>query len=582
MTFDEDDFNASGGVESDDFALSGSRGDDVWLMEGDASFRLGRFVDDVHFEAAANGESFGRMSNSAGVPYFYPTQTPSLSGPNSDPRVGPLLISEIMYHPPDPDGTGGVDPDDLEFIEVYNPTGQPVALTHWQLAGGVDMRFDDGLILAPHGVLVVLRFDPAKPENESRVHDFRAAYGIPREVTLTGGYSGKLDNGGELLRLMRPDEPPGDEPDFIPLLIEDEAEYDDQLPWPMEPDAGGSSLTRMLPAGWGDEPNNWLAANPSPGSVPQSGIVGRYVLYNHSAFDGQDPAVNSADDGAVAFDKTPLFAGQAAAFANYTSYVHGLNGIVIDINGAPQAANLSEIDFELRVGNSDDPSAWDAAPVPSEVTVRLAAGVGGSDRVTLVWPNGTIAGMWLEVVVLVNERTGLSAPDVFYFGNAPGETGDSISHALVNAFDFAGPRDTTSLAAAVDDRFDFNRDGLTDGTDLAIARDHTTDFRTTLRLIRSPAAAPPVADIVRADSIAVNRTLNDAAVERSLQKAREAAVLAIVPAAALAVDDGDALRRFAERHTDEDTLDALTFELHSKLRVAATSATLRKSDTFSV
>ena len=35
--------------------------------------------------------------------------------------------------------------------------------------------------------------------------------------------------------------------------------------WPTEPDAGGKSLTRTIPANYGNDPNNWTAATPSPG-----------------------------------------------------------------------------------------------------------------------------------------------------------------------------------------------------------------------------------------------------------------------------------------------------------------------------
>ena len=44
-----------------------------------------------------------------------------------------------------------------------------------------------------------------------------------------------------------------------------------------------------------------------------------------------------------------------------------------------------------------------------------------------------VAGGWLQVTVLANDKTGLPQPDVFYFGNAVGESGDSPFYALVNA-----------------------------------------------------------------------------------------------------------------------------------------------------
>jgi len=37
---------------------------------------------------------------------------------NPSSRMGGLIISEIMYNPLDPDGVGGIEASDLEFIEI--------------------------------------------------------------------------------------------------------------------------------------------------------------------------------------------------------------------------------------------------------------------------------------------------------------------------------------------------------------------------------------------------------------------------------------------------------------------------------
>jgi hypothetical protein len=268
-----------GGLGEKDFAISGSHGDDVWLVEADASGNLLSFVDHVEFGAAANGESFGRWPDGAGD--LYPMTLRTLEGDNSSPRVGPVIISEVMYNPPDPDGVGvGVDPDDLEFIELYNPTGSEINLASWQdnphtsgqyfadwrLRGGVDMEFDAGTTIAAGGMLVVLSFDPNKPENAARVADFRAYYGIDPSVRLAGGYSGKLNDDGERITLQHPDSPPAEETDYVPHLIQDQAIYDDIAPWATSPDGLGDSLQRTPITAWGDDPANWIAAAPDPGS----------------------------------------------------------------------------------------------------------------------------------------------------------------------------------------------------------------------------------------------------------------------------------------------------------------------------
>ncbi len=215
-------------------------------------------------------------------------------------------------------------------------------------------------------------------------------------------------------------------------------------------------------------------------------VVGRHVFYNHSAFD--DPPSGGTDDDAIAPDKQALLGGAAAGFANYTSYSRGINGIMVDIAAA--AATPTEADFEFRVGNDDTPAGWDEAPKPSSFGVRPApspqySAADGSDRVTIIWADNDIENQWLQVTVLPG-NIGLPEPDVFYFGNAAGESGNSTGDAKVNALDMLGARDNPRTfldPAPIDFRFDYNRDARVDATDMLIARNNPTHFLNALRLI---------------------------------------------------------------------------------------------------
>ena len=189
----------------------------------------------------------------------------TLGGPNSGPRVGPVVVSELMYNPPGSDADPALD--SREFVEIYNPTGQTVNLTHWTLAGGVSFSFAADTLLQSHEALVILPFDPATPANAAKLADFRTAYGIDQSVRLVGGYQGSLSNGGETVRLTRPDGPPLGEPTFYPPLLEDEVNYDDAFPWPTAADGQGSSLARLTPTGWGNDWASWRAEAPSPGTA---------------------------------------------------------------------------------------------------------------------------------------------------------------------------------------------------------------------------------------------------------------------------------------------------------------------------
>ncbi len=136
---------------------------------------------------------------------------------NAYPRVGPLVISEVQYHPGTPSATAraanqDVTEDDLEFIEIFNPTTASVSLQRWQLRGGVEFDFDLPTTLDPGQALLVLPFDPAAPENVYRLAAFRAHYGLDTSVTLVGGYAGQLSDGGEQVQLLRPAQRPRKRP----------------------------------------------------------------------------------------------------------------------------------------------------------------------------------------------------------------------------------------------------------------------------------------------------------------------------------------------------------------------------------
>ena len=210
-------------------------------------------------------------------------------------------------------------------------------------------------------------------------------------------------------------------------------------------------------------------------------VVGRYAFYNASAFDGSaGPAPD--DDIAIAGDKQALLPGAGpATFANYTSYPRGLNGIMVDLRYVPVGIEPAVADFSFRTGRAGDGGAfeWVVGPKPASVSVRRGAGVGGSDRLTLIWMDYTpdasdivraVANGWLEVTMKASVRTGLQSPDVFYFGNLIGETGDAPTPARVSAADLGSVRSHLNAGVPVTSAYDLNRDGLVNALDLAVAR----------------------------------------------------------------------------------------------------------------
>jgi len=250
VVFTETQFNATPGVPPS-FALS-SHGESLFLFNGDGATNLTGYSHSFDYGAAANGVSFGRYVVSTGEEQW-PAMVAFTSGSaNSPPRVGPLVINEVMYHP-----ASGYD----EFVEVYNLSAGPVALydaafptNGWKL-NGLGYSFSNNVTLNAGQYLLLVNIDPAV---------FRAQYGISPGVEILGPYPGNLQDSGERLQLMRPDSP---DTNGVPYIVVDEVRYNDKLPWPLGADGDGPSLQRLTPTTYGNEPTNWFASGITPGTA---------------------------------------------------------------------------------------------------------------------------------------------------------------------------------------------------------------------------------------------------------------------------------------------------------------------------
>jgi hypothetical protein len=101
----------------------------------------------------------------------------------------------------------------------------------------------------------------------------------------------------------------------------------------------------------------------------------------------------------------------------------------------------------------------------------------------------------------------LGSPDVFYFGNAVGETGNRPYNAQVNASDEALVRfNGHSAFDPVDITFpyDFNRDRLVNSSDQAILRLNVTSALTALQWISPPLGVAAAASASSAGNAAVD------------------------------------------------------------------------------
>ena len=114
------------------------------------------------------GPNQGKVSagdiDNFGNEQFLLQKTATLGALNSGPQESPVVISEIMYHPPDLAYWSNVDD---EFVELQNASTVPVPLydsarptNSWRIRGGVEFNFPPNTSLPPGGRLLVIGFDP--------------------------------------------------------------------------------------------------------------------------------------------------------------------------------------------------------------------------------------------------------------------------------------------------------------------------------------------------------------------------------------------------------------------------------------
>lgn len=174
-----------------------------------------------------------------------------------------IAVTEVMYHPADPETTGPEsafsDDDDFEYIELQNVSQTPVDLVGLEFTQGIRFKFEaeslfanasgeevNPLVLGAGESLVVVK---KRDAFEARYSDDISEYG----VRIAGNFIGehKLSNGGERVRLINVDK----------QQITD-FEYDDDI---NSTDGDGNALHAIVVGSY--DASNWEAreSGGSPG-----------------------------------------------------------------------------------------------------------------------------------------------------------------------------------------------------------------------------------------------------------------------------------------------------------------------------
>ena len=266
-------------------------GADAALLELSGT-NIVRILDWVKIPAAQREEPLGRYQRSDGQVDFTELVTTSSDASNAPPRVGPVVISEIMYAP----AVGrsayieimNIDDASVPLYDVAIPTNT------WGFAGVGDYAFPTGTVLTASETAILCATNPA---------DFRAQYSLDPSISIFGPWSGSLASSGEKLKLLSPGDPEFD--GTVPMYRADHVTYRTNGAWEVA-NQGGISLERRPTDSYGNDPASWRAspAGGTPGFVVGdvfdmgagfSAPTGQMPRVTFSAIEGESYEVHYSD-----------------------------------------------------------------------------------------------------------------------------------------------------------------------------------------------------------------------------------------------------------------------------------------------
>lgn len=243
------------------FQLS-ENGETLYLQSGAGGVLTG-YYEEENFGASERDVAFGRYQKSTGGVNFVAMSTNTPGTANAYPKVGPVVITEIMYHPQ--------TDSDAEYIELQNISSSPVTLYDastdepWRFVDdaddpGLEFYFPTTPVIMTAGQTILLIKNAAA---------FKSEYGADSldGITYFEWLTGSLSNDSEKPELQMPGDV--DESGKRLYIRADRVSYDDDAPWPVGADGTGQSLHHKTPMltgqNYSNDPANWYSAAPTPG-----------------------------------------------------------------------------------------------------------------------------------------------------------------------------------------------------------------------------------------------------------------------------------------------------------------------------
>ena len=193
-----------------------------------------------------------------------------------------IIINEINYK-------DAIDFETKDWIELYNNGGSSVDVSNWVFKDDDDLHefvIPNGTIMQASSYLVLV----------NSLVDFQALF--PAVSPVLGDFDFGLSGGGELIRLFDDNE-----------VLVDFVEYDDEDPWPTEPDGNGPTLELLSPNLDNNLASSWAA------SIPPDGVHGTPGDINSTSLLGLEDVHTSI----ISIYPNPLIRNSTILFSNETS-----------------------------------------------------------------------------------------------------------------------------------------------------------------------------------------------------------------------------------------------------------------------
>ncbi len=247
-----------------------------------------------------------------------------------------VVINEILYHPvKDPDERTLRHCPDEEFLELFNRGDTAVDLSGWRLGDEIQFTFPAGTSIAAGEHLVVFHDESA----------FRARFGA--DADAVGPYSGELPNGGGDVVLFDAEE-----------RVADFVDFNDQPPWPINPDGLRGSLELIDPLSDNDRGQAWRESFDFNGTA---GALNSATAAFEAAGDNVGPQITGVEARPAAeLDRDEILSTDAVRIEARVADRQGVANVTLEYQHMAPGAYIRRTDPTFETDWTSLPMSYDA------------------------------------------------------------------------------------------------------------------------------------------------------------------------------------------------------------------------------